>query len=107
MTTRHLMFNNDVVVEVFPVDNNLYDFSIYTDINREKVESDDGAYEDILFRLKILPLGFYTRSEIGQVLREVREVTNDAMLDSGYPLMDMSPKDFQEYLVECGYEETD
>jgi|TARA_R100000479_G_scaffold170194_1_gene112638 hypothetical protein len=77
MTTRHLMFKNDVVVEVFPVDNNLYDFSIYTDINREKVESDYGAYEDILFRLKILPLGFYTRSEIGQVLREVREVTNE------------------------------
>jgi hypothetical protein len=77
MATRHLMFNHDVVVEVFPVDNNLYDFSIYTDINREKVESDYGAYEDILFRLKILPLGFYTRSEIGQVLREVREVTNE------------------------------
>ena len=77
MNTKHLMFNHDVVVEVFSVENNLYDFNIYTDINKEKVESDYGAYEDILFRLKILPLGFYTRSEIGQVLREVREVTNE------------------------------
>ena len=77
MATRHLLFNHDVIVEVFPVYNNRYDFNIYTDINTEKVESDYGAYEDVLFRLKILPLGFYTRSEIGQVLREVREVTNE------------------------------
>jgi len=77
MSTRHLLFNHDVIVEVFPTANKLYDFNIYTDINTEKVESDYGAYEDVLFRLKILPLGFYTRSEIGQVLREVREVTNE------------------------------
>tara|TARA_R110002012_G_scaffold320593_1_gene544645 strand:- start:352 stop:597 length:246 start_codon:yes stop_codon:yes gene_type:complete len=79
MTTRYLLFNHDVIVEVFRTANanNLYDFNIYTDINTEKVESDYGAYEDVLFRLKILPLGFYTRSEIGQVLREVREVTNE------------------------------
>ena len=40
MNTKHLMFNHDVVVEVFSVENNLYDFNIYTDINTEKVESD-------------------------------------------------------------------
>lgn len=82
MSTKHLMFNHDVVVEVFSVenhlyDNHLYDFNIYTDINTEKVEHDHGAYEDVLFRLNILPLGFYTRSEIGQVLREVKEVTSE------------------------------
>jgi len=77
MATRHLMFNHDVVVEVFKLSNNLYDFNIYTDINTEKVEKDDNAYEQVLDRLKILPLGLYTRFEIGQVLREVREVTNE------------------------------
>lgn len=77
MTTRHLLFNHDVIVEVFPVYNNRYDFNIYTDINSEKVEKDHDAYEQVLDRLKILPLGYYTRFEIGQVLREVREVTNE------------------------------
>tara|TARA_Y100000361_G_scaffold18483_1_gene14367 strand:- start:1390 stop:1629 length:240 start_codon:yes stop_codon:yes gene_type:complete len=77
MTTRHLLFNHDVIVEVFPVSNNFYDFNIYTDINTEKVEKDHDAYEQVLDRLKILPLGVYTRFEIGQVLREVREVTNE------------------------------
>ena len=77
MTTRHLLFNHDVIVEVFPISNNLYDFNIYTDINSEKVEKDHDAYEQVLDRLKILPLGVYTRFEIGQVLREVREVTNE------------------------------
>ena len=77
MATRHLLFNHDVIVEVFPISNNLYDFNIYTDINSEKVEKDHDAYEQVLDRLKILPLGVYTRFEIGQVLREVREVTNE------------------------------
>ena len=77
MTTRHLLFNHDVIVEVFPVYNNRYDFNIYTDINSEKVEKRHDAYEQVLDRLKILPLGYYTRFEIGQVLREVREVTNE------------------------------
>ncbi len=77
MATRHLLFNHDVIVEVFPVYNNRYDFNIYTDINSEKVEKDHDAYEQVLDRLKILPLGVYTRFEIGQVLREVREVTNE------------------------------
>lgn len=79
MSTKHLMFNHDVVVEVFSVENYLYDFNIYTDINTEKVENDHSAYEDVLFRLNILPLGFYTRSEIGQVLREVKEITNEVL----------------------------
>lgn len=78
MTTRHLRFNHDVVVEVFRVyPKKLYDFNIYIDINRDTVVSDPIIYHQVLDRLDIKPIREYSKGEIKQVLREIKEVTSE------------------------------
>ena len=78
MTTRHLRFNHDVVVEVFRVyPKKLYDFNIYIDINRDTVVSDPIIYHQVLDRLEIKPIREYSKGEIKQVLREIKEVTSE------------------------------
>ena len=78
---RTLSFNNDVVVEVFNTSKGLYDFNIYTDVNKEYVERDDDAY-----RILCNDACFYfyvsddeksyglNRKTLCQILRKVREV---------------------------------
>ena len=78
MTTKHLRFNHDVVVEVFRVyPKKLYDFNIYIDINRDTVVSDPIIYHQVLDRLEIKPIREYSKGEIKQVLREIKEVTSE------------------------------
>ena len=78
MTTKHLRFNHDVVVEVFRVHpKKLYDFNVYIDINRDTVVSDPIIYHQVLDRLEIKPIREYSKGEIKQVLREIKEVTSE------------------------------
>lgn len=78
MTTRHLRFNHDVIVEVFRVyPKKLYDFNIYIDINRDTVVSDPIIYHQVLDRLEIKPIREYSKGEIKKVLREIKEVTSE------------------------------
>ena len=78
MTTKHLRFNHDVVVEVFRVHpKKLYDFNVYIDINRDTVVSDPIIYHQVLDRLEIKPIREYSKGEIKKVLREIQEVTQD------------------------------
>jgi len=79
---KTLYFNNDVVVEVFNTSKGLYDFNIYTDINKEKVECDNNVH-----RILCNDLDFYVskdeksyglkRKTLCQVLRKIEEVTNE------------------------------
>ena len=79
---KTLYFNNDVVVQVFNTSKGLYDFNIYTDVNRDKVESDDNAH-----RILCNDADFYVsenettyglkRKALCQILRKVKEVTNE------------------------------
>ena len=79
---RTLSFNNDVVVEVFNTSKGLYDFNIYTDVNKEYVECDNNAYQYLCN-----DLDFYVSEDektyglklktLCQVLRKIEEVTNE------------------------------
>jgi len=79
---KTLHFNNDVVVEVYNRDKRLYDFNVYTDTNRDKVKRDDNAY-----RILCNDADFYVsedetsyglkRKTLCQILRKVKEVTNE------------------------------
>ena len=79
---KTLHFNNDVVVQVFNTSKGLYDFNIYTDVNRDKVESDDNAH-----RILCNDADFYVsedettyglkRKALCQILRKVREATHE------------------------------
>ena len=79
---KTLSFNNDVVVEVFDTSKGLYDFHIYTDVNKEKVECDNKAYQYLCN-----DLDFYTTTDektyglklktLCKVLRKIEEATNE------------------------------
>ena len=79
---KTLYFNNDVVVEVFNTSKGLYDFNIYTDINKEKVECDNNVH-----RILCNDADFYVskdeksyglkRKTLCHVLRKVKEVTHE------------------------------
>ena len=77
MALKQVLFNHDVLVEVFHVDVDLYDFKIYTDINRQNVSSDFDSYREVLSQLDIPPIGLYTREEIGDVLKKVENLTDE------------------------------
>ena len=77
MALKQVLFNHDVLVEVFHVDVDLYDFKIYTDINRQKVSSDFDSYREVLSQLDIPPIGLYTREEIGDVLKKIENLTDE------------------------------
>ena len=74
---KTLHFNNDVVVEVYNVDKRLYDFDVYTDTNKESVKPDVDAYFNLYEQVDVWSVGFCDRKEIMQVLRKVKEVTNE------------------------------
>ena len=79
---KTLYFNNDVVVQVANINRGLYDFNIYTDVNNEKVECDNNAYQYLCN-----DLDFYVaedektyglkRKTLCQVLRKIKEITNE------------------------------
>ena len=77
MALKQVLFNHDVLVEVFHVDVDLYDFKIYTDINRQNVSSDFDSYREVLSQLDIQPIGLYTREEIGDVLKKIENLTDE------------------------------
>jgi hypothetical protein len=77
MALKQVLFNHDVLVEVFHVDVDLYDFKIYTDINRQNVSSDFDSYREVLSQLDIPPIGLYTREEIGDVLKKIENLTDE------------------------------
>ena len=75
---KTLYFNNDVVVQVANINRGLYDFNIYTDVNNEKVECDHEAYYEILNKAIVIPMpSCYEPKEIMQVLRKIKEITNE------------------------------
>jgi len=74
---KTLHFNNDVVVEVYNLDKRLYDFNVYTDTNKESVTPDVDAYFNLYEQADVWSVGFCNRKEIMQVLRKVKEVTNE------------------------------
>lgn len=79
---KTLHFNNDVVVEVFNTSKGLYDFNIYTDVNNEKVKRDNDAYRvlcnDVYFYVSDDEKSYgLNRKTLCQVLRKVREVSNE------------------------------
>ena len=79
---KTLYFNNDVVVEVFNTSKGLYDFNIYTDINKEKVERDNDAYRilcnDVYFYVSDDEKNYgLNRKTLCQILRKVREATHE------------------------------
>ena len=76
-SNRLLRFNHDVVVNVFHVGREHYDFEIYTDIHKEYVEKDFTSYRQVLDKVNIIPDGLYTRPQIMQVLREIQGATNE------------------------------
>ena len=77
MALKQVLFNHDVLVEVFHVNLDLYDFKIYTDINRPDASCDFDSYREVLSQLDIRPIGLYTREEIDDVLKKVEEITQD------------------------------
>ena len=77
MALKQVLFNHDVLVEVFHVNLDLYDFKIYTDINRPDAACDFDSYREVLSQLDIRPIGLYTREEIDDVLKKVEEITQD------------------------------
>jgi hypothetical protein len=77
MALKQVLFNHDVLVEVFHVDVDLYDFKIYADINRQNVSSDFDSYREVLSQLDIPPIGLYTREEIGDVLKKIENLTDE------------------------------
>ena len=77
MALKQVLFNHDVLVEVFHVNLDLYDFKIYTDINRPDASCDFDSYREVLSQLDIRPIGLYTREEIDDVLKKVEEITNE------------------------------
>ena len=79
---KTLHFNNDVVVQVFNTSKGLYDFNIYTDINKEKVERDNDAYRilcnDVYFYVSDNEKSYGVNSKTScQVLRKVKEATHE------------------------------
>ena len=74
---KTLHFNNDVVVEVYNRDKRLYDFNVYTDTNQENVAPDVDAYFNLYEKADVWSIGFCDRKEIMQVLRKVKEITNE------------------------------
>ena len=74
---RALYFNNDVVVEDYNRDKRLYDFNVYTDTNQENVAPDVDAYFNLYEQANVWSIGFCDRKEIMQVLRKVKEITDE------------------------------
>ena len=84
---KTLRFPNNVVVELYrtkkrslPLKDSWYDIYIYTDVNREWIEQDWDSYFDVYEKVGLdWEWGFCNRKEIMQVLRKVKEVTNETL----------------------------
>ena len=84
---KTLRFPNNVVVELsrtkkrsLPLKDSWDDIYIYTDVNREWIEQDWDSYFDVYEQAGLdWEWGFCNRKQIMQVLRKVKEVTNETL----------------------------